>query len=61
MTSSFFPERFFLVFEKDRESGVNIWSVFDREKRAIISTGFNEDWIEAIDIARKAVEEAERD
>ena len=61
MIDTLFSERFFLVFEKDRQSGVNIWSIFDREKRQIISTGFHEDWLQAVEIARKAVEDAQHD
>jgi hypothetical protein len=57
MNDLIFPERFFLVLERDRESNVNIWSVFDREKRQMVSSGFDEDWLSAVEAARKSIDE----
>jgi hypothetical protein len=57
MNDLIFPERFFLVLERDRESNVNIWSVFDRKKRQMVSSGFDEDWLSAVEAARKSIDE----
>lgn len=59
MSDLSFPDRFFLVLERDRESGVNIWSVFDRERRQMVSSGFNEDWFSAVEAARKSIDEVD--
>jgi len=59
MNDLIFPERFFLVLERDRESNVNIWSVFDREKRQMVSSGFNDDWLSAVEAARKSIDEVD--
>ena len=59
MNDLIFPERFFLVLERDRESNVNIWSVFDREKRQMVSSGFDEGWLSAVEAARKSIDEVD--